>query len=239
MDLIILIYGGICLDTFGAILYLIQTIKSPEGTVMARTNKKERVFSAHEVANICGVVNQTAINWIDKGHLEAYTTPGGQYRVYADVLAKFLQKQGMRLPDELRQVLAEQARIEQVLIVEDDSELNDIIKQFLDKRYPDFKVNQALDGFDAGKAIGDHKPDLVILDINLPGINGFKLCRQIKADENLSRPIVVAITGVDDPQMDQEAEDAGVDAFLRKPFELEALPDLIEELAERRATRRV
>ncbi len=205
---------------------------------MAKTNKKERVFSAHEVANICGVVNQTAINWIDKGHLEAYTTPGGQYRVYADVLAKFLQKQGMRMPDELRQILAEQSKIENVLIVDDDQELNDLIKQYLDKRYPEFTVNQAYDGFDAGRAITEYKPDVVLLDLNLPGVDGYKLCRQIKADENLSRPIVVAISGMEDADTESRATEAGADAFLKKPIQLDELPALIEELAENRITRR-
>jgi len=205
---------------------------------MAKTNKKERVFSAHEVANICGVVNQTAINWIDKGHLEAYTTPGGQYRVYADVLAKFLQKQGMRMPDELRQILAEQSKIENVLIVDDDQELNDLIKQFLDKRYPDFTVNQAYDGFDAGRAIAEYKPDVVLLDLNLPGVDGYKLCRSIKADENLSRPIVIAITGMDEPDVESRANEAGADTLLRKPLKLDDFPALIEELAENRVTRR-
>lgn len=205
---------------------------------MAKTNKKERVFSAHEVANICGVVNQTAINWIDKGHLEAYTTPGGQYRVYADVLAKFLQKQGMRMPDELRQILAEQSKIENVLIVDDDQELNDLIKQFLDKRYPEFTVNQAYDGFDAGRAISEYKPDVVLLDLNLPGVDGYKLCRSIKADENLSRPIVIAITGMDDSDVESRANEAGADTLLRKPLQLDQLPALIEELAENRITRR-
>jgi CheY-like chemotaxis protein len=205
---------------------------------MARTNRKERVFSAHEVANICGVVNQTAINWIDKGYLEAYTTPGGQYRVYADVLAAFLQTRGMRMPDELRQILAEQAKIEQVLIVDDDVELNDMIKQYLDKRYPEFKINQAFDGFDAGKAINEHKPDLVFLDIHLPGVDGYKLCRYIKADENLSRPIVVSITGNDSEEVRAQAADAGSDGFLVKPIIFDDLPALIEQLAEERTRRR-
>ena len=205
---------------------------------IARTNKKERVFSAHEVANICGVVNQTAINWIDKGHLEAYTTPGGQYRVYADVLAKFLQKQGMRLPEELKQILAEQAKIEQVLIVDDDQKVNDSIKQYLDKRYPEYRVNQAYDGFDAGKAIADYKPDVVLLSINLPGVDGYKLCSSIKVDENLSRPIIVAITATDSAEVEERARQAGADGFLRKPINLDILPNLIEELAEARATRR-
>jgi PleD family two-component response regulator len=205
---------------------------------MAKAKKKKRVFSAHEVANFCDVVNQTAINWIRQGHLDAYTTPGGQYRVYADVLAKFMQSQGMRLPDEVREILAEQARIEEVLIVDDDQDLNDSIKQFLDKRYPEFKVNQAYDGYDAGRAITEYKPDVVLLDINLPGVDGFKLARNIKADENLSRPIVVAISGVSDPGTEAKAREAGADAFLAKPIDLESLPKLIEELAENRTTQR-
>jgi len=188
---------------------------------VART-KKERVFSAHEVANICGVVNQTAINWIDKGHLEAYSTPGGQYRVYADVLAKFLQKQGMRLPDELKQVLAEQSRIEEVLIVDDDSDFNELMRQFLVKRYPGFKVNQAFDGYDAGRQILVQKPDLIILDIKL-------------------RPIILAVSGESGESGDateSAAMEAGADAFLHKPIELDTLPVTIEQLAQSRATRR-
>lgn len=204
---------------------------------MAKSKKKKKVFSAHEVANFCDVVNQTAINWIRQGHLEAYTTPGGQYRVYADVLAKFMQNQGMRMPDEVREILAEQAKIEQVLIVDDDQSLNDLIKQFLDKKYPEFKVTQALDGYDAGRAILEQRPDVVILDINLPGVDGLKLTRQIKSDENLSRPIVVAITGMEDAGIEDRAREAGVDGFIKKPVDLESLPGLIEELAENRSVR--
>jgi len=48
------------------------------------------------VANLCGVVNQTAINWIRNGYLKAFTTPGGQYRIYAEDLISFLDSRGMR-----------------------------------------------------------------------------------------------------------------------------------------------
>lgn len=203
---------------------------------MARTRLKERVFSAHEVANICGVVNQTAINWIDKGHLEAFRTPGGQYRVYPDVLGKFLQTQGMRLPEELRKILEEQAKIEQVLIVDDDASSSERLRQFFTTRYPSFTVNQAFDGFDAGRALPTYKPDVVFLNIGLPGIDGVKLCRQIKEDEQLTRPVVVALAP--ESGMEQQAVDAGADAFLSKPVDLESLPTLIEKLAEERVTRR-
>ena len=53
---------------------------------MSKEFEKTIVYSALEVANICGVANQTAINWIRNGYLKAYSTPGGQYRVYADDL---------------------------------------------------------------------------------------------------------------------------------------------------------
>ena len=53
---------------------------------MLKKDKKIRIYSALEVANICGVVNQTAINWIKNSHLKAFTTPGGQYRVYSEDL---------------------------------------------------------------------------------------------------------------------------------------------------------
>lgn len=205
---------------------------------MARTNKKERVFSAHEVANICGVVNQTTINWIDKGHLDAFRTPGGQYRVYPDVLARFLQKQNMRLPDELKQILAEQARIDQVLIVDDDRDFNDLVRKAIVAHYPDTKVNQAFDGFDAGRAVAELQPDLIVLDVTLPGVDGYRLCEHIKSDENLTRPIVVMVTGDPDPTVEARSMEAGADAFLRKPIDIDSLPELFGTLSEVRATRR-
>ncbi|MFP4329994.1 MAG: response regulator [Alkalispirochaetaceae bacterium] len=201
---------------------------------MARTNKKERTFSALEVANICGVVNQTAINWIKDGHLKAFRTPGRQYRVYAEELARFLHSRGMKMPDELQRVLAEQVAIESVLIVDDDRDLNDLIKQYLEKKFPDYTVDQAFDGFEAGKALAESKPDIVLLDIDLPGVDGNKLCRSIKEDTGLGTPIVVAISGLDDPSVRERIIGEGADAFVAKPIDLDTLPQLFDDLAEKR-----
>ena len=76
---------------------------------MAKNEKKVRIFSALEVANICGVVNQTAINWIKSNYLKAFMTPGGQYRVYSEDLYQFLKSRGMRVPEELEQLQEYQA----------------------------------------------------------------------------------------------------------------------------------
>jgi len=63
---------------------------------MAKTPRKIRIFSALEVANLCGVVNQTTINWIRNGYLKAFMTPGGQYRIYLEDLVSFLRQRNMR-----------------------------------------------------------------------------------------------------------------------------------------------
>ncbi|HVO39244.1 MAG TPA: helix-turn-helix domain-containing protein, partial [Spirochaetia bacterium] len=81
---------------------------------MAKKEKKVRIYSALEVADICGVVNQTAINWIKNGFLKAFMTPGGQYRVYAEDLLEFLTSRGMRIPKELENKVGDEPEWERI-----------------------------------------------------------------------------------------------------------------------------
>ena len=201
---------------------------------MAKTDKKIRIFSALEVANICGVVNQTAINWIKNGYLKAFTTPGGQYRVYSEDLVEFLHSRGMRMPEELQRILDEQMEVDSILIVDDDQDLNNMMAQFLTQRYPDYSLFQAYDGFEAGKLIAEHKPSVILLDIDLPGVDGHKLCRSIKEDKALTAPIVISISGLDDPAEKEQMLAEGADAFLPKPVDLDVLPETIERLVSKR-----
>ena len=186
---------------------------------MAKNAKKVRIFSALEVANICGVVNQTAINWIKNNYLKAFMTPGGQYRVYSDDLYRFLQSRGMRIPDELKQIHDQEERYNTVLIVEDDTDLNNILKEFFSTRDAGYIVHQAFDGFEAGRLLTDTKPGIVVLDINLPGIDGYKLCSKMKNDNSLGNPVIIAISGLNDPNVEDKIIGEGADAFLAKPFE--------------------
>lgn len=196
---------------------------------MARNAKKVRIFSALEVANICGVVNQTAINWIKNGHLKAFTTPGGQYRIYAEELRKFLSSRGMRIPEEL-QKLAQGGTNQRILVVDDNRELNDLLRDFLKQRIPDYEILQALDGFDAGRLLTTEHPAVVILDIALPGLDGHKLCRTIKEDPSLENPIVIAISGLDDPREREQILAEGADLFFPKPIDFDTFVDALKQL---------
>lgn len=193
---------------------------------MARNGKKVRIFSALEVANICGVVNQTAINWIKNSHLKAFTTPGGQYRIYAEDLLDFLNSRGMRVPEELFKITRDEGR-EKILIIDDDSELNSLLKDLFIRRLPQFDVFQAFDGFEAGKLISEQKPGIIILDIDLPGVDGYKLCRKIKNDSEVGKPVVISISGLDEETAKRQVLEEGADIFLPKPLDFEVLIETI------------
>lgn len=198
---------------------------------MAKNEKQVRIFSALEVARICGVVNQTAINWIKNGHLKAFQTPGGQYRVYAEDLVSFLTSRGMRVPPDL---VAGDAPVQPdqglVLIVDDDPQINTLLMRFLLKKDPSRRILQAFDGFEAGRLIADRRPEAVVLDIGLPGLDGHGLCRRIKQDAALARPVIVAISGLDQGADGAAILEEGADAFFAKPLDLERLEARLREL---------
>lgn len=204
---------------------------------MAKKEKKVKIFSALEVADICGVVNQTAINWIKNGFLKAFMTPGGQYRVYAEDLLAFLTSRGMRVPEDLMEASDAGPDWKRLLIVDDDEDINMLLKRYLSRMAPGLTVQQAFDGFEAGKLISEARPGVIVLDINLPGIDGHKLCRRIKEDPTLGSPVIIAITGIDDEGTGERILGEGADAFLRKPLDFDRLWSTIEQLSAPRAGR--
>ncbi len=189
---------------------------------------KQRVFSALEVAKICGVVNQTVINWIRAGHLRSSTTPGGQFRVYPDDLKSFLVEKGMKIPPGL-QALFRQSGLA-ILIVEDDVLLNDLAKAHVERMYPEAVVLQAFDGFEAGTALGVKKPQVVLLDLNLPGVDGFELCRRIKNEPGFERPLVFVMTSSTESGIEERMKGLGADAFFLKPLDFEAIQATLQKL---------
>lgn len=193
-------------------------------------SKKPQVYSALEVANICGVVNQTAINWIKAGHLRAFKTPGGQYRVYPQELMNFMLERKMEIPESF---LAENSftlpsPAKTVLIVDDDCGLNTVISKYLLKKYPGLQVFQAFDGFEAGSLMAKERPGFVILDLDLPGVDGFALCRRLTEDESFCHPKVLVITALQDDDIDERLLKNGILRIFKKPLNLEEIAATVQ-----------
>ncbi len=202
---------------------------------MSEKSNKTIVYSALEIANICGVVNQTAINWIRSGHLKAFSTPGGQYRVYSDDLIEFMKKRGMRIPAAILDTEDKESftKSQSILIVDDDQGLNAVLKKYLEKIFPDSTFYQAFDGFDAGLQMVDKQPYCVLLDLDLPGINGFDLCKRLKTTTEFNKPYVIIITAMEDDDVKQQVLKLGADLFIKKPLNLSVLAEKMQNLLKK------
>jgi CheY-like chemotaxis protein len=196
---------------------------------MAKESNKTVVYSALEVANICGVVNQTAINWIRNGYLSAFSTPGGQYRVYQDNLINFMTERKMRIPTDLMEAGDIDGIGRTILIVDDDKGLNSVMAKYLQKDLGNVQVFQAYDGFEAGALLADKKPRCVIMDLNIPGIDGFNLCSKIRDSNDFGKPQVYVITALTDEGIEKRVKDLGATEFFQKPIEMKELADKIRK----------
>ena len=187
---------------------------------MRRENRRVRIFSALEVANICGVVNQTTINWIRNGHLKAFTTPGGQYRIYAKDLAAFLDKRGMGASGEVLQVMLENANWDTFLIAADQS-VNSSLHNGIESSLPDHEIIQAFDWFEVGRKLLEEKPGFILLDTDMAGVDLPKFLQVVKEDPIFGKPIVLLYTN-------NQNTDLPADGVLGKPLDLTKLKTLIK-----------
>ena len=202
---------------------------------MSKSGRRVRIFSALEVANICGVVNQTAINWIRNGHLKAFTTPGGQYRIYAKDLAAFLDKRGMGASGEVLQVMMENANWN-IFLLAVEKYAGDNLKEEIEKLLPEFTIIQANDWFEIGRKIAEEKPGFVLLDTALSGVDIFQFIRTVKDDPAFGKPYVFLLT--DDSSYFKtgsgdysgELKQTHADMVLDKPLDLGKLEAAIKSL---------
>ncbi|MBQ3319933.1 MAG: helix-turn-helix domain-containing protein, partial [Spirochaetia bacterium] len=131
---------------------------------MDKKRKRIKIYSALEVANICGVVNQTAINWIKNGSLKAFTTPGGQYRVYAEHLVDFLKERGMKVPAEVLDSLNDGfMNDKKILIIDIDRVAIKDMREALSQALSGYSFITAATSFDAGRLLMAEKPEIIIL----------------------------------------------------------------------------
>ncbi|HLH29552.1 MAG TPA: response regulator, partial [Terriglobia bacterium] len=155
----------------------------------------------------------SVINWIEQSLLPSYRTPGGHRRIRRDDLLAFLRKHQIPTPESLVEGKFS------VLIVDDEQEIVDIMKTFL-QRQGGYELSSASDGISALIEVGRVKPDLLILDIMIPGVDGIEVCRRIKADAN-NRTVIIAVSG--SAEHEKRILQAGADAFMTKPIDLEKL----------------
>jgi excisionase family DNA binding protein len=183
--------------------------------------KKEKIMeilTVSQASKYCNVSSKTIINWIEAGHIKAYKTVGGHRRIKKEDLDQFLKEKGMPLPEEPK---PEEKK--KILVVDDDKIIVETLVQALEEDEYGYEMISASDGFEAGLQVNHFKPDLLILDIMMPDINGYEVCKKIKSNpETKDTKIIVLSAYLDDDAFNQMKE-YGADACFSKPLPLEQL----------------
>jgi len=121
-------------------------------------------------AQICRVTTRTINNWIRAGILKAYSTPGGHFRIWPFDLEKFLKAYNMDI-----NFSSKGDRARKILIVDDDDAYAEMIRDVLHDKLENCEISITQDGYEALIMLGELKPDLLVLDLLMPGLDGFKV----------------------------------------------------------------
>lgn len=178
-----------------------------------RVEHAKSYLTPNEVAALLMVAPGTVRVWSEKGLLHAQTTVGGHRRYAKEEVERFVRERdaAQASPASLR-----------VLIVDDDPAVPRYLAAWLGG-LDGIVVETAQDGFEAGKQLYAFKPDVVLLDLMMPGLDGFQVCRMIKEDAATRHVRVLALTGRPTAENVVGILAAGAEACLAKPIDEAAL----------------
>ena len=121
--------------------------------------------------------------------------------------------------------------VTRVLLVDDDAELVELMSKVLEEDGR-FEVRVAGNGFDAGMMVKEYRPDIIVLDVMLPDINGKEVCHRVRADNTLEDVRILCISGMIEEDKVHELRLSGADDFMPKPFDIDALIERMCALLE-------
>ena len=190
---------------------------------------KTALLTTGEVATHCRVSYETVNQWIKAGKLKSYTTPGRHHRIQVEDFRKFIAEH--HLPP----LAAPRVDRFKILIVDDEPSIVQMMTKEL-TRTAEYEVATAADGFEAGIQVARFQPDLIILDLIMPHMDGFKVCQQIKSDPETQQIAILVITGYPTDENLQRALECGADYCLAKPLQLPELNKRVDALLSRDKT---
>lgn len=174
-----------------------------------------KAYTTFQISKICNVTHRTVLSWINQGKIKAFKTPGGHSRVREEDLFDFLKQYNIPIPATLKELTVD------VLIVDDEPDILSLIEQNI-LQHAELKnrvvTHKSQNGIDALMYVGKNTPRIVILDICLPHIDGFEICKRIRENKETSDCYIIAISGYNCEESQKKALAAGANEFFPKPF---------------------
>lgn len=188
---------------------IVRYVGKPMETNVSSVKTKKNYMTPNEVAELLMVSPVTVRQWAQKGKLDAMTTPGGHRRFSMEAIEKFAAENNMSL--------SPRGNIgPHILIVDDDVSLANFLMEVLQQRNSTLQVKVVHDGFSAGRQIESFTPDIVLLDLMMPQMDGFEVCHMIK--ESNANIRVIAMSGFCSDENKQRILAEGAECCLKKPF---------------------
>lgn len=173
---------------------------------------RKQYLTTLQTANRLMVSPVTVRQWAQKGVLSSVSTAGGHRRFMIEEIRRFAHSHGISLDADG----STDANTLRVLVVDDDLQHATFIKDLTLSKVPAARVEIASDGFDAGALAESLRPHLVVLDLNMPRIDGIEVCRRLRARDSTSAARIVLLSGQLTPASIDAVREAGADAWLEK-----------------------
>ena len=158
----------------------------------------DEVCTTREASRLLGVSLRTVQIWVERGGLLAWKTDGGHRRISLASVTKKLHQRSEKISTSpaIKSILS-------VLVVEDDRNLTRLYEATIAKWGVPVSMRCATDGFDALIMIGKEKPDIIITDINMPGMDGIAMLKKLRMDSAYDDIEIIVVTGIDTQRIEE------------------------------------
>lgn len=180
----------------------------------------DQLYTTHDISRLLQVDPSTVSKWIDRGILMAFRTPGGHRRVRSTDLRSFLIQHQMPVPEELGSSLV------RLLVVDDERQVLDAIKRAFKPYGTQVEVITTTSGVEALLLVSEQKPHGMLIDLNMPDIDGLEVCRRIRARKQMESVRLITMTSLHSPEVIEGSKQAGAVACLPKPLDVQQVMEL-------------
>lgn len=191
------------------------------------------VVSTKEAASLLGVSHRTVQLWVESGVLQAWKTAGGHRRILLTSVHRLVAQRNQAVmggqPEASGAAPQAPSSARRIVMTDDDATLLRLYELEISGWNLDAELIKARDGFDALIRIGEAKPDLLISDLNMPGMDGFRMVRTLRADPRYGKMAIIVISGLDRATIASMGLPADIPVF-SKPVRFPELRAKVEQL---------
>jgi len=181
------------------------------------------VYTTREAARRLGVSLRTVQLWVESGALPAWKTAGGHRRIARDAVERLVREQGRALDGDSREGHF------RILVVEDEESLRKLYEVKLGGWDLPLEILTASNGYEALLIIGEKRPDLLVADLSMPAMDGFRMIRTLKSSDDYRNLEIVVVTALDTTEIEDRGGLPENVRVFRKPIPFADLEAVVRD----------